>query len=67
MSRTRNQRKREIIEHICFSLVFLVLCFALALWLTLTACKAWNHPAEQPITYSEHIERFGGADNAIQN
>lgn len=58
MSKTRNQRKRDIFEHICVSLVFLGLCFALAVWLTLMGCKALEHPAEQPITYEEHIGRF---------
>ena len=67
MSKTRNERKRDFFENICFGIVLLGLCFAITMWLTLIACEALEHPAEQPITYAEHIARFGGESDAIQN
>ena len=52
-SRTRNQRKRELRRTIC-------LAFAMGImWLMVFSMMvgAWmEHPAEQPISYSEHME-----------
>ena len=56
-SKTRNQRKRELRRLICMS-------FALGLlWLMVFSMmvSAWaEHPAEQPVTYAEHMEAIGG-------
>ena len=68
MRKTRNERKRDLIYQIVASLILLAVCFLLMTLLCGMACKAWVEcPAEQPITYAEHIARFGGADHAVQN
>lgn len=52
-SRTRNQRKRELRRTICMA-------FAMGLmWLIVLTMMvtAWaEHPAEQTVSYSEHME-----------
>ena len=68
MSKTRNQRKRERLGDIINGIVAFAVFFIVTLFLLGMACKAWVEcPAEQPITYAEHIARFGGADHALQN
>lgn len=68
MSKTRNERRRDTIENIFTGFCVVALCLLVVTLLCGMACKAWcEHPAEQPITYEEHIARFGGAVNAIQN
>lgn len=68
MRKTRNERKRDLIERLAASFILLVVCFLIVTLLCGMACKVWaKHPAEQPISYEEYMERFGGADNAIQN
>lgn len=64
--KTRNQRKRDIFGNISLALVLFGLCAAIVMWMTVMTCKALNHPAEQPITYAEHIARFGGENHDIQ-
>jgi hypothetical protein len=60
MSKTRNQRKQEIIDRIVAGLFVGLFMAAVAMLLCGMCCVAWNHPAEEPITYEEHMERFGG-------
>ena len=51
-SRTRNQRKRERIQTACMAAALMIL------WMILCTVmvKAWlGHPAEQPVTYEEHV------------
>ena len=61
MSKTRKQRKRERLEHLAASLVVVALFFGACLLLCGMACHTWaTHPAEQPITYQEHLAQFGG-------
>ena len=52
-SRTRNQRKRELIRTFCMA------CVCALLWMMLCTIfvVAWaGHPAEQPVSYAEHME-----------
>jgi hypothetical protein len=59
--RTRNERRRDFIESIIFSVILVVIGFALTATMCLMMCKAWaTHPAEQPITYAQHMEAIGG-------
>lgn len=58
-SKTRNQRKREFIKSVCLMVVVMVMCC----FLGMTALKVWAaHPAEQPITYQQHMESIRGGD-----
>lgn len=63
-SRTRNQRKRELRRIICLSAALLIM------WMMLCTIfvKAWmDHPAEQPVSYAEHmatIQIIGGDSDA---
>lgn len=54
--RTRNQRKRDMIRSFCMGFV----CVLLWLMLCTVIVRAWGHPAEQPISYAEHMEAIGG-------
>ena len=63
MSKTRYERKREKRENFISGLVVAVVFFLITLFLCGMACKTWcEHPAEQPISYEEYMERFGGAN-----
>ena len=59
-SRSRNQRKRERIQTACMAAALMIL------WMILCTVmvKAWiGHPAEQPVSYAEHmatIQIIGG-------
>ena len=57
-NRTRNQRKQDIIESIITYLIVGVILFSSCAILCGMAVKALNHPAEQPITYEQHIARY---------
>lgn len=62
MSKTRNERRREQRETI-----FTVFCVVAVFLLVITllcgmVVKALECPAEQPITYEQHMERFGGVN-----
>jgi hypothetical protein len=65
MSKTRNERRRDRIENFCFGLVLIALCFAVTMWLTLMACKAWD----EPVSGYDHLETIQswGDSNAVQN
>ena len=68
MKKTRNQRKRELMEQILASAILLAVCILVMTLRCGMACKAFVEcPAEQPVSYAEHMERFGGANYAIQN
>ena len=57
--RTRNQRKRDAIKNTVLILA------AVAIWLAVSnySLKMWaEHPAEQPITYQQHMESIMGGD-----
>ena len=59
--RTRNERRRDFIETICFMFALLFIGCVLSLMLCLSICKTWaTHPAEQPITYAEYMASLGG-------
>ena len=67
MSKTRNERKRDRFENFCFALVLLLLAFAMTMWLTLMACKAWV--AEEPVSGYDHlatVQSWRDSD-AVQN
>ncbi len=53
--RTRNQRKRELIQTFCMA------CACALIWMMLCTVfvVAWaGHPAEQPVSYAEHMEKI---------
>ena len=52
--KTRNQRKRELIQTACMAFALVLLSMMLCVGLV----KAWA--AEQPVTYAEHMEAIGG-------
>lgn len=55
--RTRNQRKRDRARTACM-MIFLVI---LSMMLCTVMVKAWaEHPAEQPVSYAEHMISIGG-------
>ena len=57
--KTRNQRKREFIKSVCLMVVAMVMCC----FLGMTALKVWaEHPAEQPITYQQHMASIRGGE-----
>ena len=56
-SRTRNQRKREFIRTLCMSIAALLLSVMV---LTMMVKAFVEHPAEQPISYAEHMAAIGG-------
>lgn len=58
--RTRNQRKQDIIDRLIAFVIVGVILFSSCAILCGMAVKALNHPAEQPITYEQHISRYGG-------
>ena len=61
MSKTRNERKQAIIDRIIAVLAVFAVFAGIILFLCGMACKVWvYHPAEQPITYEQHMARFGG-------
>lgn len=63
MSKTRNERKREQMENLFAGLCVVVVFLLVITLLCGMACKAWcEHPAEQPITYEQYMERFGGVN-----
>lgn len=61
--RTRNQRKQDIIESIIAYLIVGVILFGSCVILCGMGVKSLNHPAEQPITYEQHIARYMGGEN----
>ena len=63
MSKTRNQRKQDIIDRLIAFLIVGVILFSTCTILCGMAVKALNHPAEQPITYEQHISRYMGGEN----
>ena len=67
--KTRNQRRQESMENILAAIVVLAFTCGLCLLLCVAACRALEHPAEQPIDGREYIEmvQMWGADHAIQN
>lgn len=60
MNRTKKERRRDFIDGIITGLLVLAVMGCVALLLCGMAGEAMEHPAEQPITYEEHMERFGG-------
>ena len=56
MSKTRNERRRDAIENIFTSFCVVALCLLVVTLLCGMACKAWEHPAEQPVDGREYIE-----------
>jgi hypothetical protein len=59
MSKTRYERRRDRFKNIMASCIALVVFFLVTLLLLGMACQAWcEHPAEQPISYEQHIARF---------
>ena len=57
--RTRNQRKRDFIRDAVLVAVMVVLWLAVGAF----SLKTWaEHPAEQPISYAEHMESIRGGD-----
>lgn len=62
--KTRNQRKRERIQ-MAFMVVAMMILWAMALTMMV---KAWGeHPAEQSVSYAEHMEyvqSIGGDSDA---
>lgn len=61
--RTRNQRNRERIQTTCMVVALVIM------WMILCTVmvKAWGHPAEQPVSYAEHMEfvqTIGGDSDA---
>lgn len=58
MSKTRNQRKQDVLERIFAFLIVGVICISVCALLCGMVCKALEHPAEQPITYEQHISRY---------
>ncbi len=58
MGKTRNQRKREVLEHIIASVVVMAVMLGISLLLFVMVGKALEHPAEQPITYEQHMASF---------
>lgn len=52
-SRTRNQRKRELRRLICMAAAVGML---MASVMCMMVKAFFEHPAEQPISYSEHME-----------
>lgn len=60
MSKTREQRKREVVEHLIASVVAMAILAGACVLLCGMVCEGLNHPAEQPITYQEHLARIGG-------
>lgn len=68
MSKTRNERRRERTESLFYGAALIAVCLLVITLLCGMACKAWcEHPAEQPISYEEYMERFGGVSYAVQN
>lgn len=63
-SRTRNQRKRELVKNVFMGIALVLLWFVLCTIMV----KAWlGHPAEQPVSYEEHVvfvQTIGGDSNA---
>lgn len=55
-SRTRSQRKRERIRTACMAFALMMLWMMVFMMMG----KALDHPAEQPVTYAEYMETFGG-------
>lgn len=61
-SRTRNQRKRELRRLICMAAAIGMLYASVMCMMV----KAWfEHPAEQPVTYAEHMESIGGDSDGL--
>lgn len=54
--KTRNQRRRELLEKLTASAILLAVCFLLMTVLCGMAVEAWNHPAEQPVDGTAYIE-----------
>lgn len=67
--KTRNQRRREMLEHLFTGFALIAMCVLLMAVLCGMACKALEHPAEQPVDGREYIEMVQkwGADHALQN
>ena len=50
--RTRNQRKLELVKNVFVGIALVLMWFVLCTVMV----KAWlGHPAEQPVTYEEHM------------
>lgn len=62
MSKTRNQRKRDVLEHLIASVAAMAILAVACVLLCGMMCQALEHPAEQPITYEQHIQRGGVSD-----
>lgn len=61
MKKTREQRKRilrDVVDGILIMLAALAVMAVLCGFVGGMVCDALAHPAEQPITYAEHIARF---------
>lgn len=56
--KTRNEHRRDLLDIVIGGLVAVGVMFIVTMLLCGMAVEAWNHPAEQPITYAEHIARF---------
>lgn len=61
MNKTRNRRRRELLENIVSGLIVFVVVFVATFLLCGMAFQIWaTHPAEQPITYEQHIANMNG-------
>lgn len=69
MSKTRNERKQEIMDRLIAGVIVFALMLGATLLLCGMACKALECPAEQPVDGHEYIAMVQkwGADHAIQN
>lgn len=62
MSKTRNERKREQMESLFAGLCVVAVFLLVITLLCGMAVRAMECPAEQPITYEQYMERFGGVN-----